>query len=317
MRLTPKISVVMPLYNKEREVARAIDSVLSQTVKEFELIVVNDGSTDHGPEIVRSVQDNRIRVLEQNNQGVSAARNRGIAEAKADLIAFLDADDEWKSDFLETIVMLGLKHPSCDVFGTRYFFSSLSGQKRLAVIRGIPDEMQAGTIKNYFIVAAQSDPPLFTSAVAVTKRAIETIGGFPLGVISGEDLLTWARLAVRFQIGYSTKPCAIHYNPQTISDRPGRIPQAPDKVGDSLRDLLNKADSPTIPGLKAYIALWHRMRAVIFIQLGDKKNARKEVRVAMRFAPSLRLSLLLFIAILPASLAAKALMYIKRMRASS
>jgi len=91
------------------------------------------------------------------------------------------------------------------------------------------------------------------------------------------------------------KPCATHYNPQTVSDRPGRIPQEPDTVGDSLRCLLNQANSATIPGLKRYIALWHRMRAVIFLQLGDKRNVRKEVREAMRFAPSLRLALILLI----------------------
>jgi glycosyltransferase involved in cell wall biosynthesis len=315
--ITPIVSVVMPLYNKEKDVSRAIDSVLSQTAKEFELIAVNDGSTDKGPEVVRAFKDQRIRIIDQPNQGVSAARNKGIAEAKADLIAFLDADDEWKPDFLEIILRLKRKFPTCSVFATNYFFSLPDGSNRPTLLRELPRDFHEAILPDYFAIASRSDPPLCSSAVAVTKTAITSTGGFPAGITSGEDLLTWARLAARFQIGYSTKPCSIHYNPQTVSDRPGRMPQEPDKVGDSLRDLLNNADSATIPGLKAYIALWHRMRAVIFIQLGDKKNARKEVRVAMRFAPSLRLSLLLFIAILPASLAAKALMYIKRMRATS
>jgi cellulose synthase/poly-beta-1,6-N-acetylglucosamine synthase-like glycosyltransferase len=304
----------MPLYNKERDVARAIRSALAQSFTDYELIIVNDGSTDRSLDAVAVFNDPRIRLVHQENQGVSAARNRGVAEARAELVAFLDADDEWMEDFLETIICLRSRYPSCRVFGTRYFFCSPSGLKKLAVIKGISHDMQEGILTNYFVVAAQSDPPLWTSAIAVAKEAIETIGGFPLRVISGEDLLTWARLGARFQIAYSMKPCAIYYNPQTVSDRPGRIPQEPDTVGDSLRCLLNQANSATIPGLKGYIALWHRMRAVIFLQLGDKRNVRKEVREAMHFAPSLRLALIFFIAFLPGSLAAKSLAVMKRIK---
>jgi cellulose synthase/poly-beta-1,6-N-acetylglucosamine synthase-like glycosyltransferase len=311
----PAVSVVMPLYNKENEIERAIRSALYQTVSDFELIIINDGTTDRSVDIAKSFADPRIKTLDQTNAGVSAARNRGVSEARSDLIAFLDADDEWARDFLETIVGLRRRYPACKVFGSRYFLCSPNGVKKLAVIHGVPHDMQEGILTNYFVVAAQSDPPLWTSAIAVTREAIETIGGFPLGVSSGEDLLTWARLAARFQIAYSMKPCAIHYNPQTASDRPGRIPQEPDTVGNSLRSLLNQTKFATIPGLKEYIALWHRMRAVTFLQLGDKGNVRKEVRRAMSLAPSLRLALILFISILPGSLAAKTLAAMKRIKA--
>ena len=73
---------------------------------------------------------------------------------------------------------------------------------------------------NYFAVAANR-PPLWTSAVAVTKKAIKDVGGFPVGIASGEDLLTWARLAMKFQIAYSIKPCATFHSPEKVSDRPG------------------------------------------------------------------------------------------------
>jgi glycosyltransferase involved in cell wall biosynthesis len=255
-------------------------------------------------------------VVTQENEGVSSARNRGIGEAKACLIAFLDADDEWNLEFLETIMRLKSKYPSCEVFGTQYFFSSGAGHKRPAIITGIPHDMKDGILTNYFSVAAKSDPPLCASTVAVTKKAIEAVGGFPLGVISGEDLLTWARLAVKYEIAYSKKPCAIHYNPQNVSDRPGRVPQEPDIVGNRLRELLSSVDPAMIPGLKAYIALWHRMRAVIFIQLGSRKKALKEIRTAMRFTLSLKLVLLCIIASLPRPFPAKALMSIKKIKAS-
>jgi glycosyltransferase involved in cell wall biosynthesis len=261
------------------------------------------------------VEDARIKVIDQANAGVSAARNRGIKDARADLIAFLDADDEWRPDFLQTILELRSKYPSCDAFGTRYFLSSQAGEMNPAVIRGIPPEMRDGILKNYFAIASQSDPPLWTSAVAVTGKAINAVGGFPVGVIAGEDLLTWARLAMKFRIAYSTKPCAIFYNPRKVADRPGRIPQEPDIVGNSLTELFSSVGPGKFPGLRQYIALWHRMRAVIFIQMDDSRHALKELMKAMRLAPSLRLFQLLLIASLPGPFSAKALMLIRRLKA--
>ena len=102
----PVCSIVMPLYNKEREVSTTISSILSQTFKNFELLVVNDGSTDLSVQVVEKITDIRVRIINQENAGVSAARNTGVRLALSELIVFIDADDLWHPDFLATIVAL-------------------------------------------------------------------------------------------------------------------------------------------------------------------------------------------------------------------
>lgn len=94
-------SVIIPLYNKESQIKKTLESVLNQTFKDFEIVIVNDGSIDKSIEVVESFDDNRIRIINQNNSGVSQARNRGIIEANRKWIAFLDADDLWKPNKLE------------------------------------------------------------------------------------------------------------------------------------------------------------------------------------------------------------------------
>lgn len=273
----------MPLFNKEREVERSVRSVLAQSVSDFELLVINDGSTDRGPEIVHALHDRRIRVIDQPNSGVSAARNTGIQAAGTELIAFLDADDEWAPDFLETLLRLRCKFPSCSVFATSYLFATLDGKRRPAILRGLGRDFSEGILSDYFAVAFRSDPPLWSSAVGVSRAAMTAIGGFPVGVTSGEDLLTWARLAVNNEIAYSTKPSAVFWTPVALSDRCGRVPQNPDRVGLELNSLLQYSGEKTA-SLKNYIALWHKMRANIFMRLGEKKQALAELSTAIGLA---------------------------------
>ena len=99
----PKISIIIPLYNKEAAIERTIQSVLCQEFHDFELIVVNDGSTDHSLDVVKGISDERIRIINQQNSGVSAARNRGMNEANGEYVLFLDADDNLLENALNLI----------------------------------------------------------------------------------------------------------------------------------------------------------------------------------------------------------------------
>ncbi|MGC8724667.1 MAG: glycosyltransferase family 2 protein [Acidobacteriota bacterium] len=273
---TPAFSIVMPLWNKEATVGRAIESVLAQTVQDWELIIVNDGSTDESAAAASRFQDPRIRMVHQENQGVSAARNRGVAEAKADWVAFLDADDEWLPDFLETVAGLRRKFPEAALCGTGYFYKRTSGAPRQAPVRGMRGRAWEGLLEDYFRLASASAPPLWSSAVAARKAALEAIGGFPAGVTAGEDLLTWARLAARFPVAYSSEPRAVFWYPASPAERPGRVPDPLDAVGEGLRALYAAAPPVQKASLAQYIAHWHDMRSVIYLGLGDRAAARAE-----------------------------------------
>src|SRR5262249_6169002 len=114
----PVVSVVVPLYNKKAYILRCLESIRLQGMEDFEAIVVDDGSTDGSGIVAAQIGDPRFRVITQRNGGEGAARNRGIAEASAELIAFLDADDEWDRDFLEAMVRLYRKYPGAALFSS-------------------------------------------------------------------------------------------------------------------------------------------------------------------------------------------------------
>ena len=197
------LSVVIPLYNKAPYIERAIRSVLAQTFQDFEIIVVDDGSTDNSPEIVKSISDSRIRLIQQENAGVSAARNKGIWEAKTDLIAFLDADDAWKPKFLETILRLRKKFPEAGAYATAYEIHEHNGKIVRPKYKAIPPPPWEGLIPNYFR-STLGQPPVSSSSVAIPKYVFEDVGGFPVGETLGEDLDMWGRIALKYSIVFSS-----------------------------------------------------------------------------------------------------------------
>lgn len=277
------ISIVIPLYNKEHSIASTLQTVLNQTYQDFEIVIVDDGSTDHSVEEVKKVIDPRIHLIHQKNSGVSAARNRGIEEAKGEYIAFLDADDEWKPDYLKTQYELTQKYPECSVFACNYEFKDAKGKVTPTIIRKLPFKGKDGILSNYFEVASCSHPPICSITIMVKKNAIQSIGGFPIGVKSGEDLLTWARLAVNGEIAYNKQAYAIfNVEGYSINEKPKRIPAEQDIVGQELKALLKAHPSK---GLRLYNALWHKMRSSIYLRLKMRKKSIREALISIRYNP--------------------------------
>lgn len=293
------MSVIIPLYNKELSIVSTLQTVLDQTFSDYEIVIVDDGSTDSSVAEVEKVQDSRIRLIHQQNAGVSAARNRGIKEAKGDLIAFLDADDEWKPEYLATQYYLFRKYPECDIFACNYEFRDISGNVTSTILHKLSFAGDDGILTNYFEVASCSHPPLWTSAVMVKKQALLSIGGFPIGIKSGEDLLTWARLAVNGMIAYSKRPLAVFIFDERIfnADQKQRMPESVDVVGNELFKLYKA--NPGIVGIKQYVGLWHKMRARIFLSKHLRWRAFYECVRAIQYHVNIKILVFLILSLIP------------------
>src|SRR5690554_5504094 len=196
-------SVVIPLYNKELSIRNTIQSVLDQTCQDFEIVVVNDGSTDNSAAVVEAIEDDRIRLIHQKNQGVSAARNRGIKEARYEWIAFLDGDDLWEKAHLQEISLMMQKFPDDKVFVTSFEYSDKRPMFRH------PRSEPIFKVGNYFKEAMKGSL-MWTSIVVVHKSCIEEVGGFNEKLKHGEDLDLWARLGSEYQIVKSKKITGVY-----------------------------------------------------------------------------------------------------------
>ena len=215
MQATPAVSVVIPLYNKGPYIARALNSVLAQTSQDYEVIVVDDGSTDDGADVVKEFKDHRIRLIQQDNQGVSAARNRGIEAANADLIAFLDADDEWLPGFLGKIIDLRIKFPLAGIYATAFMKKSFNGIYRKQKFFNIPSGKWEGLIPSYFRSCAYGRSPIRSSNVAIPKIVFSDVGMFPVGKWWGEDSDMWGRIALKYPVAF----CSVEYAIYHFDDR--------------------------------------------------------------------------------------------------
>ncbi len=243
--MIPQFSVVIPLYNKEPHIKRAINSVINQTVTDFEVIVVDDGSTDEGAKIVSTFGDPRIHLIQQRNSGVSAARNRGAREGKSRFIAFLDADDEWASNYLNKILKLIEEFPSAGLYGTAYKdeFGNVCGNlsKTSEFQNLVPTE---GLVPNYFQIANKGYYIFCASSVAAPKEVLLELGGFREDFWWGEDEDMWGRIALKYPIAYSSQVCSIYHQNVVNSTSRGKKPVKSHPFINSAREYISGGNVP-------------------------------------------------------------------------
>jgi len=210
-------SVVIPLYNKQAEIARTLASVVAQTHPPAEIIVVNDGSTDGSRSEVEAFAHPDVRIVDQSNQGECAARNTGIRSARHDWIAFLDADDEWLPGHLASLAALIRDFPEARACSDGFIVESPNG-RRLPPTRGVPNDTWRGIIPDFF----NSNLLVFSSGVAIHRDVFPAAGFFQPRVAYGGDYDMWLRLASYFPIAHTTEIGAIYHT--DASNRVSRRP---------------------------------------------------------------------------------------------
>ena len=220
-----KFSVIIPLYNKAPYVKKALEFVCAQTYRDYEIIVINDGSTDNSAiiaeEYLKGIGGVNYKIINQQNAGVSAARNNGVAQASGDYIAFLDADDWWEPTYLERMAQLIKDYPEAGLYACNYVYYK-PGKTHVAL--NIP----TGYI-NYPKAYYESGAMLvWTGATMIPRTVFDEMGGFPFGIKLGEDFLLWAKTAMHYPVAFCEEPLAYYNNDVPVNLRATRNLHAPE-----------------------------------------------------------------------------------------
>ncbi|AEE20075.1 glycosyltransferase involved in cell wall biosynthesis [Dokdonia sp. Hel_I_63] len=268
----PKFSVVVPLYNKEKAIAQTIESIINQTFTDYEVIIVNDGSTDSSMDVVDRYSEHKFAIFSKKNEGVSTARNYAVSKAQGTYIAFLDADDLWEPDHLKELDNLTSKFPDAALYCAAYQKQySLSFTRTIKTPLGDKPQGWQGYVDDYFH-ASLKGAVAWTSAVAVTKKIFHELNGFDTSITfgAGEDTDLWIRLALAYRIAYSNKVTATH-----ILHSENRISNTTTKKRSFLD--LDKYE-PQVnekPNLKKYLDINRYALSIHYKIAGDQLNFKK------------------------------------------
>ena len=203
-----RFSVIIPLYNKGPYIKKALNSVISQTFSDFELILVDDGSTDDSLGIAKRVLEGcKVRHLlrQQENAGASTARNKGVAISHGEYICFLDADDWWHPRFLERMNWFIDEYPEAKAYGSNYFYVKNNRQKICVTTA------KTGYINYCQVYANELKMPLWTGATCISRAIFDKMEGFKPNLKLGEDFDLWIRIALRYRVAFLNEPLSYYY----------------------------------------------------------------------------------------------------------
>lgn len=202
------ISVVIPLYNKEKSIASTLQSVCDQTYKDYEVVIVNDGSTDNSANVVKDIIahidgrciEDRWTLVDKTNGGVCSARNRGIQEAKGEYVAMLDGDDMWDKEFLAEIAKMIEDFPKAAMWGANYA-ETLNGKLVRRLRTGLPEGYR-GYVDNYFHMQGRQSDLFCSSSVVIRKEAFAKVGMFDERLKYAEDNDMWFRIIATYPVAF-------------------------------------------------------------------------------------------------------------------
>lgn len=255
-------TVIIPLFNKENFIESTLKSVLNQSFSDFEVLIINDGSTDKSEEKVLEFKDTRIHYFYKENGGVSVARNFGIEKAKSNYITFIDADDYWYPDFLQEMFKYTNTFPELKVFS-----AAIEVETSKKIIPSSYSIVKTGDceIVNYF-EASSKETVIWTSCAVFHKSVFEKTGNFDIQLKSGEDTDMWIRIGLIYPILFSWKILARYvYDPKSLTKNHTTIINSFDF---SKYTLLEK----TNPSLKKFLDLNRFSLAIKSKIIGEKKH---------------------------------------------
>ncbi len=274
------VSVVIPLFNKASYIADTLRSVIGQSLLPREILVIDDGSSDDSAAIVRSLADPLVRLIEQGNAGPGPARNRGIADAKGEWIAFLDADDLWLPDHLAELALLTARDPAVAFLATSY---REVGEHSAA---SSPPDLAAVGPRDFFALPVDGRN-ICSSSLAVRTEILRASGGFG-AAMPGEDVDLWIRLGLDHPVLVSPRVTVL-YRRETggltdlhFAGRKAATPVFMENLDSVLNDQRHR-DRHALIG--AYRDRWHRVLARQALAFGDVATARRHLAQA---APSAR-----------------------------
>jgi hypothetical protein len=275
----PTVSVVIPLYNKEAYIARALSSVLSQEYVPNEIIIVDDGSTDNSCDMVRSFNDPRIVLVHQENRGPGGARNRGLAQARGQYISFLDADDEWHPSFLKQSVSYLAAHPSCSLVATEYM-QSPTGISNSIGLDHLNGEYEVSTGSSVLLI---DEIEVFTHlCFTVIKTDIaRKWGGYydKYRCTRGEDQFFFVKLLFNERIGILRECLGVYHRESSdlyccgLKTVPPIVPILSDP-----EEIIDACPPEKLSVLRAFLAERALRSAELYSKLGEGRTARQLIR---------------------------------------
>lgn len=203
-----RFSVIIPIFNKAPYVKKALESVFSQTFRDFEIVIVDDGSTDNSLSVAQEVLDGcevLHHLIHQDNAGVSTARNNAVKASHGDYLCFLDADDWWAPTFLERMDALIRAYPDAGIYGTNYYYVK-NGIERICV-KGV----ETGYINYCKVYADGLRMPLWTGAVCLSREVFDEMGGFRPHLKLGEDFDLWIKIVLKYKVAFLNEPHSYYY----------------------------------------------------------------------------------------------------------
>ena len=263
----PKVTVVIPAYNAMRYLPETMETALAQTFTDFEVLVVNDGSTDHTAEWISQVTDPRVRIVSQENKGLAGARNTGIAHAKGEYIAYLDADDLWEPTKLEKQVRCLDENPEV---GLVYTWTALADQYGKSTGRVISSHAEGNVwqeLIEFNMVCCGSTP-------LIRRSCFDVVGLFSPDVSPSDDWDMWLRIANKFAFGV-VKEALIRYR-----QHPSNSSKNFQLMLDTSRTLIERtfASAPT-----ESLYLRNRSYGSIYLYLGWRAIENMDYKQALHF----------------------------------